>query len=570
MLLEKPLYEINKEPDDNLVLSNSEKQEVEEADRDRDDQEMTDTQKIATHEQKFLLDIAREYQRALARFPENERLKKERVIADSYNQLKNRISAEMNEFGERRQTVLKLKLARYFQNNEQVDSNTLYDALIESPRFLDTAKGSLHHLFEVHEQKTLISIAEWRKQKAEQGEGTINPYEALLTTGSGKYYLARLLNMPHLNDESEYMKLCLGNSTSYINRMKRGEIEILSFRKMPTIDPVRDTRDGDDTPIVTIEYNLKTKNIEQIKKYDNKYLSLEDPFFEEVVDALGQMEKTVTDAGVPRKIKLIRESELPNIAVRDSCVLTVRGEISFRDYDPEKDGFILKAGKLEISRKTPKEDAAKILQIVEGIKIEAEAVAYNLWEINSRTRAYIGSLVPGIFSEVPPELEHIYVSFPDNKIHFSDVEFGGKSVTVLERELKDRHIMATPLATSMLRSPEFVSSPHTEKATVVRLTGRDLGFSKLAITNEVYARAQKLGLELCPHDLAVQHRVDYQDPREYDTVNFAMPQISDSDGHLAIFMSSNDEDRPWLSSSWAKWDDNQSSWNSWIFLLRKK
>ena len=221
---------------------------------------------------------------------QKNRKNKERAITDAFQTTSNRLSSKEDfEFSDRQKAILKLKLARYFQNNETVDINTLFDAIIESPKFINTNKGSFHQLFEIHEQKTLQKIAEIRKQRAEiKGKEKNNPYEALFETESGNYYMARLFNMPHLQEESEYMKHCVGTSDSYVNKIKRGEVEILFFRNAPKINKNTQKLEGD-TPIMTIEYNLKTKTIEQIKKYNDEYLDKNDLYFNDVVDALKQL-----------------------------------------------------------------------------------------------------------------------------------------------------------------------------------------------------------------------------------------------------------------------------------------
>jgi hypothetical protein len=219
-------------------------------------------------------------------------------------------------------------------NSETIDVNVLFDAIIETPNFINTDKGSLFRLLEIHEEKTLQKIAEIRKQKAEiKGNEKFNPYEALFETKSGNYYMARLLNMPHLEEESQYMNHCVGTSDSYVNKIKRGEVEIFSFRNVSKIN--HDTQKlGKDTPIITIEYNLKTKIIEQMKKNSDKYLNQNDLYFNDIIDALKQLRKTKTDTGELRDFKQISSNELQNFEVKDYNILTENGEISFRDFDP--------------------------------------------------------------------------------------------------------------------------------------------------------------------------------------------------------------------------------------------
>jgi hypothetical protein len=254
-------------------------------------------------EQKYINKINQEYEQTLATFSlkednPNNRTNKERQITGAFQVLSERLGRNPEfKFSDRQKAILKLKLARHFQNSNDLDTSVLYDAIIESPKFINTDKGSFHKLFEVHEEKTIQKIAEIRRKRAEMdGSGQYNPYENLFTTASGNYYVARLLNMPHLEDESEYMKHCVGTSDSYINQIKRGDIEILSFRHAPKINQSEQKLEGD-TPIITIEYNLKTKVIEQMKKQNDEYLKPTDPYFNDVIDALKQLRTTMTDTG---------------------------------------------------------------------------------------------------------------------------------------------------------------------------------------------------------------------------------------------------------------------------------
>jgi hypothetical protein len=117
------------------------------------------------------------------------------------------------DYAEKQHAILKLKLAQHFQREDHFNIALLYDAIVETPKFINNDKGSTHRLFDIHQQKQLMLIAERRKRKAEQiYDDAYNPYEALFTTSSQKYYMARLFNMPHLEDESDYMRHCVGNS----------------------------------------------------------------------------------------------------------------------------------------------------------------------------------------------------------------------------------------------------------------------------------------------------------------------------------------------------------------------
>src|SRR3989339_2262160 len=111
------------------------------------------------------------YEEALAPFSPEKRQKKEQLINNTFQSLSQRIATRGDfELTPERQAVLRLKLARHFQKTDEVDPSTLFDALVETPKFINTGKGSLMRLMEVHQQKTLERIAEARKRRAELGD----------------------------------------------------------------------------------------------------------------------------------------------------------------------------------------------------------------------------------------------------------------------------------------------------------------------------------------------------------------------------------------------------------------
>jgi hypothetical protein len=458
------------------------------------------------------------------------------------------------------------------------------DAITETPKYLNTDKGSLHKLFEVHEQKTIEKIAELRKQRAEMsGNETYNPYESLLTTKSGKYILARLLNMPHLQEESEYMNHCVGTSDSYVNKMKRGEVEILSFRQAPTFNQATQKFEID-KPLITIEYNRQTNTIEQVKKNNDEYLKKDDPYFQDVIDALKQLRTTETDTGELRNFSKISASELGNIQVTDYNILTDQGEISFRDFNPDDNIFILKTGKMEVIPSTSKEDAVKIIRIVENIKCAPEEIALNQNEITENTKIYIGQLSKEIFQT---NIEHIYTTFPEGKIEKGSLEIGGKTKDELKKEIKEKFQLSS-YAESMLDNPDFekqlyenTDAPreqwklkNPEQLDLVKLKVGDLGFTKNPTTDELYAKAQEFGLEICPAEVGPHLRLKYlevfkkeQPMNEY--LRVAMKQITDSGRNPNIFNVYRDDDGLWLAHHWANPSTEWGLDREFVFRHRK-
>ena len=178
--------------------------------------------------------------------------------------------------------------------------------------------------------------------------------------------------------------------------------------------------------IITIEYNVRTKTIEQIKKHGDEYLNQDDPFYLDFIESLKKLKETENDQREKRNFKNISESELGNFKVKDYHLLTEDGEVSFRDFDPDSDALVLKMGKMSINPDISKIDASKIFKIVEGLEIDPDKIAYSAEEVKENTVAYFGELYPNIFKELPKNIEHIYTSFPENRVNIKEIEIPEK------------------------------------------------------------------------------------------------------------------------------------------------
>jgi hypothetical protein len=525
-------------------------------------------ERVNAFEQKYINKINQEYQQTLATFLPDNRPQKEQLISETFQTLSRQLTNQEGfEFNKRQQAVLKLKLARHFQNNETIDTNVLFDAIIETPNFINTDKGSLYRLLEVHEEKTLQKIAEIRKQKAEiKGNEKFNPYEALFETKSGNYYMARLLNMPHLEEESQYMNHCVGTSDSYVNKIKRGEVEILSFRNMPKINFKTQKLEAD-IPVITLEYNLKTKIIEQMKKNSDQYLSQNDPYFNDIIDALKQLRRTKTDTGELRDFKQISLSELQNFKVKDYHILTENGEILFRDFNPDDNAFVLKMGLMDITSETSKTDASKIMKIVEGIECDSSQIAYGINEVNENTKAYIGEWNSEIMKKLPENIEYLYELFPEKKILRKTIELTTKTSKEYTEELLKQGYKTSDWAQDILNKVEPLKQK--EEINIVSFSVEQLGFSNGATLQEIYNKAKELGLELCPPQVGPELRLNYKDQPNGEYLRIAMESISDSDDSPRLFGVHRYGSESWLDGGSGglgyRWDGGRR----FVFRFRK-
>lgn len=198
-----------------------------------------------------------------------------------------------------------------------------------------------------------------------------------------------------------------------------------------------------------------------------------------------------------------------------------------------------------------------------------DEIAHIPSQITKDTKAYVGQLEPGIFQKLPEGLEHVYTSFPEKKIRRENIEIGGKSKEQLISEMEAAGINISDYAKSMMENRDFVPGKTREEATLIRLTVGDLGFTGSATTDEIYKRAEDLGLELCPPDTGPNYRLKYKDQPLNEWVRIGMKQIAGSDGSPHVFRLARGVGGLWLNYGWAEPDDEWYPDDEFVFRLRK-
>lgn len=507
-------------------------------------------QRKQAYEQKYLDHIQGQQEKvmaALAGKPE-----KLQALDEVFRTLSQRLSAHASQqadqkdgflFTQKEQAILKLKIARYLEKqNEPLDANTLFDAIIESPRFIQTDKGSLHRLLEVHEIKTLEKIAELRKQRTESD----GPYETLANSASGEYRLVRLLNMAHLQEESQFMRHCVGTSDSYINKIKRGEVEILS---------IRSTKNG--RPILTLEYNLRTNVIEQMKKAGDKYLSKADAYFQDVIELLAELRGTNMDNGKLRNFKHISDSELRHFPVKPHHVLTPEGEVHFRNFNPNSDTFILRVGEMKITDRMSKEDITKIVRILTGKDYAPAEIARGSREISAATRVYIatGPMSAEVMRTLPETVEHLYPVDSQQEVISEVGMIGGADKRELQRRLaaqQGRGLDTWNDAKHMMEDKRFTTQRNPEQIYNCILRVRDLGFrGEMPTTTQLFERVQELGFELNPAERGPHAALEKVNNPPDRWIRYLMEPLPDASGGPRVFDLNPHGDELVLDGDWA-------------------
>lgn len=198
-----------------------------------------------------------------------------------------------------------------------------------------------------------------------------------------------------------------------------------------------------------------------------------------------------------------------------------------------------------------------------------DEIAHIPSQITKDTKAYVGQLEPGIFQKLPEGLEHVYTSFPEKKIRRENIEIGGKSKEQLISEMEAAGINISDYAKSMMENRDFVPGKTREEATLIRLTVGDLGFTGSATTDEIYKRAEDLGLELCPPDTGPNYRLKYKNQPLNEWVRIGMKQIADSGGDPDVFSLARYDDGLWLRNVWARPGIEWNPDDEFVFRLRK-
>lgn len=217
------------------------------------------------------------------------------------------------------------------------------------------------------------------------------------------------------------------------------------------------------------------------------------------------------------------------------------------------------------SQRNPKED---MLIIFECAK---DQIALVPEEINQNTKAYIGLLEPGIFTKLQEyNIEHIYTSFPEGRIKRETIESGGKDKDQLIAELKSKKNNIGDYAGDMLENKAFTTQKNREQINLVRLTVQALFLDKKNhTTQEIYQKAEELGLELCQAEDGPNYRLQYQDQPLNEWLYVGMEQISDRDGNPGVFELSRRGDGLWLCSRWVRPSDQWFPESEFVFRLRK-
>ena len=258
-------------------------------------------------------------------------------------------------------------------------------------------------------------------------------------------------------------------------------------------------------------------------------------------------------ADMKKMTELTKKQEKGEQFTKNDLIFLYEIEATIEGFGYDRDPRITELRKT----RNPKEDAPIVLGC------SSDQIAVTPEDVKENTKAYIGKLFPGVFK---CGLEHIYTAFPEGKIQKYNIEIGGKSKDNLKKELKEKNIQFFSYAKDLMDSRDFQTSENTERVDLVRLTVRDMGFSESATTEEIYKRAEEMGLELCSPEVGPRLRLVTSIS---DWTLIGMKPINDRDGRPSVFNLRRDGAELGLLSDTAR---PRESWRGdyrWVFALRK-
>lgn len=148
---------------------------------------------------------------------------------------------------------------------------------------------------------------------------------------------------------------------------------------------------------------------------------------------------------------------------------------------------------------------------------------------------------------------------------FKTITIGGKSKEQYIKELKAKSIQISYFAQDLLGKTEFQKKEELVELTIVKVS--DLGISqKYPTTEQIYKKAEELGLELCPSEVGPALRLA---SKSKEWIYVGMKQIADSNGRPHVFSLVRGGDGLWLYDGWAEPGDEWNPGDQFVFRLRK-
>ena len=125
-------------------------------------------------------------------------------------------------------------------------------------------------------------------------------------------------------------------------------------------------------------------------------------------------------------------------------------------------------------------------------------------------------------------------------------------------------------ANDMLGKSTFKVATDPTEVNLVVVSVAELGFKDGAKLKDIYAKAQQLGLQLCPNEVGPKLRLEYADQPMGEWLIIGMEPITASGGFLRLFRVERRDNGLWLDSLYDNPDDIWNADNRFVFVLPSK
>ncbi len=214
-----------------------------------------------------------------------------------------------------------------------------------------------------------------------------------------------------------------------------------------------------------------------------------------------------------------------------------------------------------LSTRNPMDDAPVIFDC------KPDQIANTIDQVNEKTVAYIGPWNIEVYQKMPDTVKYLYESFPETKIFKQSLELSTKTPEQYTKELIDNGNQIYSYAQQILNKIEALKSP--EQISLVSFSVEQLGFPNGATLQEIYDKAQSMGLELCPPQVGPELRLSYTDQPNNEYLVIAMEAITGADGDPILFDVYRSVSEPYLGYYRGGLDGRWLGYNCFVFRSRK-
>ena len=145
---------------------------------------------------------------------------------------------------------------------------------------------------------------------------------------------------------------------------------------------------------------------------------------------------------------------------------------------------------------------------------------------------------------------------------------GHKSVEALVKAIEAKGYKLSDWARDIAK--KVTLAKEATEVELVMVTVGELGFKNGATRKDIYDRAISLGLSLCPAEVGMQLRLQYEDQPKGEWLLVAMEPITGSGGGLDVFRVVRDDDDRWLGANYGHPGDVWNADDRWVFLRSKQ